>query len=87
MYINIYYIYIIYYNIYIYIYYIIIYIILYIYIYILLLLLLLYYFNLNKVKLFFNSTLFKKFFTVVHMYAACKLYTGDYSFFNRFQTR
>ena len=32
-----------------------------------LLLFLLFYFNLNKVKLIFNSTLLKKFFTVVHM--------------------
>ena len=64
-----------------------IYIHIYIYRLLILLLLLLYYFNLNKVKLFFNSTLFKKFFTVVHMYAAYKLYTGDYSFFNRIQRR
>ena len=56
--------YIILYIYYIYIY-IIISIILYIHIYTLLLFLL-FYFNLNKVKLIFNSTLLKKFFTVVH---------------------
>ena len=41
--------------------------IIYTYIYTLLLFLL-FYFNLNKVKLIFNSTLLKEFFTVVHMY-------------------
>ena len=57
------------YILYIYYIYIIISIILYIHIYIYtLLLFLLFYFNLNKVKLIFNSTLLKEFFTVVHMY-------------------